>query len=154
MLRWLRPNELSETPWTRIETDTYLNGAQQGLFAPLYDGTSDGLDDIAEVLRRLRSGLTTDDIPPGCLIVNDMALGPEDRPSARYRELLESGFRQALSRSSSFDEAEVDRRAQLLVSSVIGVNIVSKTSDGNAHEISRLVDAIAAEVESWRLARI
>jgi len=132
-------------------TDMYLTGAEQGLFAPLFDGTGDGLDDIAEVLRRLRHGLTNPDMPPGCLIVNDMALGPNEEPAARYRQLLEAGLRHALSRCDSFDEAEVERRTQLLASSIIGANIVSKTSGGNAEELGRLINAIAAEVESWRL---
>ena len=132
-----------------MATAAYLEQAERGLFSPLHHGTEDGLADIAEFLRRLRSGLTSAAMPPGCLVVNDMATGSNPEAARRYMELLETGARAALSRSGSTDPAEIDRRAQLITSSVIGANLVSKTT-GDRARVGELVSALAAEVEAWR----
>jgi len=132
-----------------MATDAYLDQAERGLFGPLHDGTDDGLADIAEFLRRLRSGLTNPAMPAGCLVVNDMASGSDPEAARRYMELLETGARAALSRSGMTEIAEIERRAQLITASVIGANLVSKTT-GDRARVGELVSALAAEVQSWR----
>ncbi len=133
-------------------TSTYLAMAEQGLFAPLLEGTpgpdGDGYDHIIEFLSRLKAGLTTATIP-GCMIVNDMAAGVDPGAASRYRELLEDGLRRALGRTSDLDTARLEHRVDLLSAAVLGVNLVSKAT-GDAELISRQVDALDQEVRRWQ----
>ncbi|MEM7091755.1 MAG: TetR/AcrR family transcriptional regulator [Actinomycetota bacterium] len=136
-------------------TSTYLDLARTGLFAPLLGGgpdENDGYGDILEFLDRLRSGLTSATAIPGCLIVNDMAAGADPRAAQRYREMLEEGLTAALARAGENDPQRRSDRAGMLATSVLGVNLVSKTTDGDAREIGRLVDAMIDEVGRWRAA--
>ena len=122
--------------------------AEVGLFDPLLTGTDDGYADIQEFLARLKSGLTTAQAP-GCLIVNDMAAGADPEAAQRYRSMLEDGILRALTRAGETDELRRAHRAGLLATSVIGVNLVSKTT-GDPEEIGRLVDAMTDLVRSWQ----
>lgn len=131
-------------------TRTYLDFAEAGLFAPLLIGTDDGFADIFDFLGRLRSGLTSATAIPGCLIVNDMAAGADPEAAKRYREMLEEGLRRALTRAGDTDPERRMARAGLLASSVLGVNLVSKTTGGDNAEIERLITAMVAEVERWQ----
>ncbi|NNC74791.1 MAG: hypothetical protein HKN93_04690 [Acidimicrobiia bacterium] len=94
--------------------------------------------------------MTATDAIPGCLIVNDMAAGADPEAAQRYRSVMEDGLRRALERSGDPDSAQRNQRAALLAVSVIGANLVSKTTGGDAHEVGRNVDAIIAEVLRWR----
>lgn len=132
----------------RSATNTYLSLAEAGLFEPLLVGTEDGYADILDFLANLRTGLTSPDAIPGCLIVNDMAAGADPEAAARYRSMLEQGARAALSRTSGTDEDLRSQRAALLATSVIGVNLVAKTS-GDPDEIGRLIDALVSLVNGW-----
>ena len=127
-------------------TNTYLSIAETSLFDPLLVGTNDGYADILDFLANLRNGLTSADAIPGCLIVNDMAAGADPGAAQRYRAMLEQGLRRALARTG---DPDAKRRAGLLSTSVLGVNLVSKAT-GDPAEIARLVDAIADEVRRWR----
>ncbi len=133
-------------------TSAYLAMAEEGLFGPLSDGTSDGdrdgYDAILEFLARLRLGLTTA-TTPGCLIVNDMAAGVDPAAAVRYRTMMEDGLRQALSRTGDEDVDRREERAGLLAVSVLGVNLVSKAT-GDKAEIGRHVDAMEREVRRWQ----
>ena len=133
-------------------TCTYLEFAEAGLFAPLLVGTEDGYADILEFLDRLRSGLTSPTAIPGCLIVNDMAAGADPGAAQRYRSMLEEGLERALLRAGDDDAARRSTRAGLLSSSVLGVNLVSKTTGGQVDEINRLVDSMVGEVARWQAA--
>ncbi|MEM7142651.1 MAG: TetR/AcrR family transcriptional regulator [Actinomycetota bacterium] len=128
-------------------TTTYLDRAEQTLLHPLLNGTDDGYADLLAFLDNLRIGLTSADAIPGCLIVNDMAAGADPAAAARYRALIEEGLRAALDRAG---DADAERRAAFLTASVIGVNLVAKTTAGDAAEIARHVAAIVDEVVSWR----
>jgi len=131
-------------------TTTYLDFAEAGLFEPLLVGTEDGFADIFEFLARLRSGLTSDTAIPGCLIVNDMAAGADPGAAKRYREMLEEGVRRALQRAGDDDADRRAARAGMLSTSVLGVNLVSKTTGGDAAEIERLIVSMEHEVGRWK----
>ena len=77
-------------------TRTYLAMAEATLFQPLLEGSDDGYADIIEFLANLRTGLTSADAIPGCLIVNDMAAGADPDAAAAYRSTLEDGLQRAL----------------------------------------------------------
>lgn len=129
-------------------TGRYLSLAETGLFAPLLDGTDDGYGDILDFLDNLRSGLTSADAIPGCLIVNDMAAGADPAAAARYRAMLERGLLSALERTGDPDVERRSHRARLLTASVIGVNLVSKAT-GDANEVGPLIDALTDLVNGW-----
>ncbi|MGI9614622.1 MAG: TetR/AcrR family transcriptional regulator [Acidimicrobiales bacterium] len=129
-------------------TDTYLSLAEAGLFAPLLVGTSDGYADIGDFLTNLRTGLTSADAIPGCLIVNDMAAGADPVAAARYRTMLENGLLAALARTGELDDEQRSHRAGLLATAVVGVNLVAKAT-GDANEIGRLIDALTDLVAGW-----
>ena len=132
-------------------TARYLDHAEEGLFGPLHDPDTDGLTAVVEFLGRLKEGLTSGDVSPGCLIVNDMAAGSDPAAAKRYRELLEEGLRAALTRAAEaglVPAESVDARAALLSTTVIGVNLISRRTGDNA-EVERLVDGTLAEVALW-----
>lgn len=132
-------------------TARYLDRAEQGLFGPLHDPDTDGLTAIVEFLERLREGLTSGDVSPGCLIVNDMAAGSDPAAAKRYRELLEDGLRTALGRAAeagSVPAESVEARAALLSTTVIGLNLISRHTGDNA-EVARLIEGARAEVAAW-----
>ena len=71
-----------------------------------------------------------------------------------YVELLQRGLQAALGRAAtagSIDLASVDRRSRLLVTSVIGINLISRHATSN-DENTAMVDAAIAEVRSWAVA--
>ena len=74
----------------------------------------------------------------------------EPGAAKRYRELLEEGLQRALTRAGDDDAARRNARAGLIASSVLGVNLVSKTTDGDNTEIGRLVDSMVDEVKRWQ----
>ena len=129
---------------------TYLDVAEGGLFEPLLEGTDDGYADLLTFLGFLRTGLTSPEAIPGCLIVNDMASGADPEAAARYRGLLEDGMRRAIERTGETDQARRDERAALLTLGVLAVNLISKTTGGDADEIGRHLDAMTATVLDWR----
>lgn len=131
-------------------TRSYLDRAEVTLFDPLLVGTDDGYADLLAFLGNLRIGLTSADAIPGCLIVNDMAAGADPEAAQRYRRVMEDGLRRALERTGDPDAAQRAERAAFLAVSVLGANLVSKTTGGDADEIGRNVDAIVAEVLRWR----
>ena len=129
-----------------LATQSYLEDAEAGLFGPLERSGTGGYDAVLEFLGRLRTGLTSDNAIPGCLIVNDMAAGTAPEQAARYRVRLEEGLESALERAG---DPDADARAGLLASSVLGVNLVSKAT-GDRREVARLLDAVIATVTQWR----
>ncbi|MGI9610578.1 MAG: TetR/AcrR family transcriptional regulator [Acidimicrobiia bacterium] len=130
-------------------TGAYLAAAESSLFEPLLVGTENGYADILRFLGKLRTGLTSADAIPGCLIVNDMAAGADPEAAKRYRAMLEKGLELALARTGDVDEARRADRAGLLSASVLGVNLVSKIT-GDSDEIARLIDAMTDEVRRWQ----
>ena len=129
---------------------TYLDVAEGGLFEPLLVGTDDGYADLLTFFGFLRSGMTSPEAIPGCLIVNDMASGADPEAASRYRGLLEEGMRRAIERAGTDDEQQRNDRAALLTLGVLGVNLISKTTGGDEDEIGRHIDAMTATVLDWR----
>jgi AcrR family transcriptional regulator len=129
-------------------TGTYLSIAEARLFEPLLVGTDDGYADIGSFLTNLRTGLTSPDAIPGCLIVNDMAARADPEAAKRYRSVMEDGLGRALARTGDPDSDRRSHRASLLTTSVLGLNLVSKLT-GDAAEIARILDAMVDEVHRW-----
>lgn len=129
-----------------LATTAYIERAEQSLFDPLANGTADGYANILEFLGRLRSGLTSPEAIPGCLIVNDMAAGSAPDVATRYRTKLEAGLAAALSRAG---HPTPGAQADLLAAAVIGVNLVSKMT-ADPEVIGRHVDAMVATVTDWQ----
>ncbi len=129
---------------------TYLDVAEAGLFEPLLVGTDDGYADLLTFFGFLRTGMTSPEAIPGCLIVNDMASGADPEAALRYRGLLEEGMRRALQRSGETDEQRRNERAAHLTLGVLGVNLISKTTAGDVDEIGRHIDAMTSTVLGWR----
>ena len=130
-----------------LATERYLDIAEARLFDPLLDGTDDGLADIVEFLNRLKIGLASAE-RPGCLVINNIARDDDPRPGERYRRVLREGLAAALGRADEIADDTVGRRAGLLASSVIGINLMSKAGSDVA-ELSLLVDAVISQVHDW-----
>ncbi len=133
-------------------TKRYLDHAAEGLFSVLHVGGDDGIDDIRQFLERLRSGLTSQDVSPGCLIINDMAAGSDRDAAKRYREILDNGLRAALGRAAdagTIDPSTIDSRTALVSAAVIGINLISRHT-GDNHQVDQLVTGAIVEITSWR----
>ncbi|MDH3683729.1 MAG: TetR/AcrR family transcriptional regulator [Acidimicrobiia bacterium] len=143
-------------------TERYLDRAAESLFSVLYTGsdgtdgvgddTDDGLQDVVQFLERLRSGLTSAAVSPGCLIINDMAAGSDPDAARRYRELLDNGLRAALGRAAkagTIDSNTIESRASLVSAAVVGINLVSRHT-GDNQQVDQLVTGAITEVTSWR----
>ena len=132
-------------------TERYLDQAADGLFSVLHAGSHNGITDIVQFLEQLRSGLTSQAVSPGCLIINDMAAGSDPEAARRYRHLLDTGLRAALHRAAdaeAIDPTTVDNRATLVSSAVIGINLISGHT-GDNRQVDQLVAAAISEVTSW-----
>ena len=70
----------------------------------------------------------------------------------QFRSMLEEGLERALTRAGDADAARRATRAGLLSTSVLGVNLVSKTTGGEVDEIDRLIDSMEGEVRRWQSA--
>ncbi|MGI9605748.1 MAG: TetR/AcrR family transcriptional regulator [Acidimicrobiales bacterium] len=129
-----------------LATTSYIERGEASLFEPLTGGSGDGYADVLEFLGRLRSGLTSPEAIPGCLIVNDMAAGAAPEVATRYRTKLETGLAAALTRAG---HPTPEAQADVLAAAVIGVNLVSKmTADPTV--IGRHVDAMISTVTDWQ----
>lgn len=131
-----------------MATTRYLDTAEDRLFAPLLEGTDDGLADIVGFLERLKTGLTSAEVP-GCLVINNIARGDDPRPGERYRHLLQRGLVKALGRADQVTDDTIDTRAGLIGAAVIGVNLMSKAESDTA-TLATTVDGIIDQVRSWR----
>lgn len=123
----------------RSAAERYVTAAVEQLFAPLYE-IDDGIDAVTQMLERLRGINVAADLPPGCLIVNDLGSPHiDDAASDRYCETLRGGVEASLERAvaqGSLHQAAVAPLAALIVAGVLGANLTS-------HAIGR-ADAIAA----------
>jgi hypothetical protein len=117
------------------------------LFAPLLEGTDDGLADVVEFLNRLKTGLTTAQVP-GCLVINNIARHDDPRPGERYRQLLTDGLRSALGRADEVPQNTIESRAGLIGAAVIGVNLMSRAGADPA-TLGTTIDGIVDQVHSW-----
>ncbi len=136
----------------RSATAAYVNHAEDYLFSPMHHGTN-GIADIVEFIDRLDTMLRSGDCPSGCLIVNDMADPTDREATSRYLERLESGLRAALQLAAAAgdtDPARTEHRCQVLMATVIGVNLVNRNAADNA-AAQPILNGMRAEVISWGL---
>ena len=90
----------------------------------------------------------------GCLLVNTIAeLSPHDEATARraeaFRDRLLGAFRQALQHEASagrIDAGQVDRRANMLFASTLGIWVSARIDPGDA---ARRCDELGVEVRDW-----
>ena len=135
----------------RSATAAYVDRAEEVLFRPLHKGT-EGVADIVEFLDLLAENLGAGTNPQGCLIVNDMAAGPDRAATDRYLRSLRKGLRAALERASALGEIDPDtvrQREQLVSAAVIGINLVSRSAADNSAALT-LIDGVRSEVNSWK----
>jgi TetR/AcrR family transcriptional repressor of nem operon len=117
------------------------------------------LDTIVALFTRLADLFSSGALPAtsGCLLVNSIAeLASRDdrvRPAAvAYRDRLRLNFATTLenaSRLGQVDAESVQRRADLLAATLMGVWLTVRIDPDDA---SRLCDTIATEVKAWRKA--
>ncbi len=136
----------------RSATATYVDSAEDVLFAPLHTGTA-GVADIVEFLDRLAQNLGTGTNPQGCLIVNDMTAAVDHESTNRYLTRLEDGLSAALERSSESGETNPNmntQRSQLLTAAILGLNITHRNDDSRTRT-PNLINALRSEVNSWTI---
>ena len=117
-----------------------------------------GLDAVAGFFTDAAARLRSDSVAGrrGCLIVNTIAeFGCSDSLASstgeRYRDALRDAFVSALDRAA--ERGEVDRRhnrarARALAATVMGYSLAARLDPLDAAETC---EAVAAEVQSWRL---
>ncbi|MEM7284916.1 MAG: helix-turn-helix domain-containing protein [Actinomycetota bacterium] len=129
--------------------ETYIAMATEQLFSILHDG-DDGLDDVIAFIDTL-SASYRDGQPRGCYIVNDMGSVDAHDATHRYLDILQRGFRAALSRAAAAGEVAddtVDRRAEFLTAGFIGINLTHKNI-ADPEVAHRMMDSIRSEVGCW-----
>ena len=91
----------------------------------------------------------------GCLVVNLMAeSGPDPEVAARtrtYRMRVRKALRGALRRAADSGEIapeDVDSRADLLLSSILGLDVAAR-GGASAAELRRLLTATRSQVKAW-----
>jgi AcrR family transcriptional regulator len=128
----------------------YVDRGDSHLFAPLSDG-DEGLADIVEFLNRVQAIHLSDDTPPGCLIINDLACPPNAPIASRYLESVRTGIEQAIDRSNRVDgtdPAHNSSRQVSLVAAVIGTNLTHRR-DPDRGATNRTFDGLRQLVGSW-----
>jgi TetR/AcrR family transcriptional regulator, transcriptional repressor for nem operon len=135
----------------RSAAAAYVDMTDEQLFECLYNGTA-GIADIVEFIDRIDTIFATD-VPPGCLIVNDMGAVTDPDATQRYLERLEGGLRAALERASAAGQIEsnlVEQRSRLLTAAVIGLNHVNRNGTDTI-AASDLLEGMRAEIRSWTI---
>lgn len=127
----------------------YVDATAERIFAPLTE-VDDGLAAIAQMLERLRAVNAAGELPPGCLVVNDLGTPNVDTAGAEtYYSTLWSGVRAALDRAvqrRAIDVAAADRLLDVVVAGILGANLTSRAV-GRAEAV-RALDALAATVRT------
>ena len=136
--------------------------ADQVITALLADlrGPDASLETVVALFRRLGTLFRSQGRPAthGCLLVNATGeLASRDQPmraaAASYRDQVRASFAAALTHAAELnqiDAAVVQRRADLLASTLMGVWLTVRIDTKDA---SQLCDTIAAEVASWKTVR-
>ena len=142
-----------------LALDRYREQLHDRVLADLEAGTA-GLGDLHRFVDAVGAGLADPEVAWGCLMINSLAeFGGRDADVVRYGQAYMEQFRSAiaggLDRAANLgeiDPATVDGRTLLLLGLVLGVNVVGRSGVGQA-ATAALIDAIHAEVDSWRLPR-
>ena len=131
--------------------DEYINAMEELLVRPLIEGTQ-GLEDLVDFVESLSARLADPANPDGCLIVNAMGSGDPPESMDRYMANLRDGFHAGLARAVERGEIAaggLDEKASSLLSSAIGLNVVSKAG-GEPEELVRLCRGVASMIDEWR----
>jgi TetR/AcrR family transcriptional repressor of nem operon len=128
--------------------ERYERRISDALLTPLESAT-DGPAAIDRFLVSLGRWITTDG-RRGCMILNLMA-EPVDAPAITgrtraYQDRLRRAFRSAL--ADGGDDAETEARVEVLLTSVLGVNIAARSGAGAA-ALQRSIDAVRRLVGGW-----
>ncbi len=135
--------------------DRYEARIDADLVMPLASSDT-GLAAIDEFFAALGHWVTHDG-RRGCMVINLMAEdGGETQAirtrTRRYRRRVRTALRQALDRAAARDEIdgeELDVRADLLMSAVLGVNIAAR-GGASVGELRRLLAGTRGQVARWR----
>jgi len=128
--------------------DRYVERIDDEVVGPL-DVEEAGAVQLNEFIDRLMTWIGNPN-RPGCLLLN--MLGERQRTDASlvarshdYRDRLRRVFRSAL---SSYGQAAADARAEVLLASVLGINI---SAYGGAHpdELDALANGVRTQLEAW-----
>lgn len=132
-----------------LAIDRYESRIDDELFSILSD-CDNGFDGITAFFTALEGWLEKTG-GRGCLVVNLMTGDIEDpNIEARvrsYREKIVSGFARCLSKSIE-DQALIDSRANLLLSTVVGLHLTARTAAGD--EIKHIIEGVCTQVAAWR----
>ncbi len=136
--------------------DRYEAITERELLMPL-EQAEDGLASVDRFLLSLGHWVTHDG-RRGCMLINMMAEdgGSTDditRRARRYRERVRTAMRTAISRAIRDGDAvplEVEARVEMLITSVLGLNIAARGGASDA-ELNQLLNGIRSEVKSWRV---
>ena len=128
--------------------DRYIERIDDEVVSPL-DQAGAGASELNEFLDRLMDWIS-DQGQPGCLLLN--TLGERQRTDPNlvsrahdYRDRLRRVFRAAL---SSHGEAEADARAEMLLASVLGINI-SAYGGATVDELTALSNGLRSQIAEW-----
>jgi len=137
--------------------------AKLAMFEVIIDEVGPGVDGIHEFLNRLKSDLSSGDIPKGCLIVSSSTelFGTTDgfeRFGAVHREGLRDRIRVLIARAEpgigaptgGQAEAATDHRTDLFITFMLGLDVRLRGGADDS-ELGRAVDAMHATVETWRV---
>ena len=131
----------------RSAAAAYVDQVVDHLCAGLVDGTATDLGDVLTFLDLLEQAVTSEEHPPGCLIVNDLTDDAHDRDATdRYLEVLRSGFRGALVRAGIHDQTRRAQRADALTALVVGANATARHDIGAARS---MIEGARSTVREW-----
>jgi AcrR family transcriptional regulator len=114
-----------------------------------------GLDDIADLLERVRSVLADERLPRGCFMVNTMVelgggIESVGQRADAYRARLLRSIRAALIRAADAGEIPADtveHRARVIQSALFGVLSAARSS--SVADTVEGIEALTAEVRGW-----
>ncbi|MGE0880891.1 MAG: TetR/AcrR family transcriptional regulator [Acidimicrobiia bacterium] len=116
-----------------------------------------GLDDVIEFVSWVRRGITSSDMPSGCLMVNSMVeLGATDpelaEVAAAHRDRIRSALREALRRAER--SGEIERRTGAFRALVVEAALFGALVTGQASAIAEadeMLVGLIAEIKRWRV---
>ncbi len=117
---------------------------------------SRGIDDVVRFVEWVRSGVSSDVQPSGCLLVNTMVeFATQDQEigevTQRHRERVRRSLEAALTRAERSGEIEPhtgSTRAVLLQAAMFGALVTARS--GAVVDADRMLRGLVAEVRRWR----
>lgn len=123
------------------------------MFDAIVHEVGPGVDGIHEFLDRLKSDLSSGDIPKGCLLVSSSTelfgtTASFERFGVAHREGLRDRMRVLIARAEA-DPAATDQRTDLLVTFMLGLDVRLRGGADDS-ELDRTINAMHTTVETWR----